>query len=61
MNLHLSDDQRMMRENFARFLDQESSEERVRAAQNDKIDQGLWLGLAEMGAFSTDTCCNYRQ
>ena len=52
MNLHLSDDQRMMRENFARFLDQESSEERIRAVQADAIDQGLWLGLAEMGAFS---------
>ncbi|MEC8810067.1 MAG: acyl-CoA dehydrogenase [Pseudomonadota bacterium] len=52
MNLHLSDDQRMMRENFARFLTEESSMERVRAAQPAGFDLRLWQGLAEMGAFS---------
>ena len=52
MNLHLSDDQRMMRENFARFLTEESSMQRVRAAQPSGFDQKLWQGLAEMGAFS---------
>ncbi|MCG8537840.1 MAG: acyl-CoA dehydrogenase family protein, partial [Pseudomonadales bacterium] len=52
MNLHLSDDQRMMRENFARFLTDESSMERVRAAQPTGFDQKLWQGLAELGAFS---------
>lgn len=52
MNLHLSEDQRMMRENFARFLTEESSKERVRAAQPSGFDQRLWHGLAEMGAFS---------
>ena len=52
MNLHLSDDQRMMRENFARFLTEESSMQRVRAAQPSGFDQRMWQGLAEMGAFS---------
>ncbi|HCB41402.1 MAG TPA: acyl-CoA dehydrogenase, partial [Gammaproteobacteria bacterium] len=52
MNLHLSDDQRMMRENFARFLTEESNMERVRAAQPAGFDSRLWQGLAEMGAFS---------
>lgn len=52
MNLNLSDDQRMMRENFARFLTEESSKERVRAAQPSGFDRRLWQGLAEMGAFS---------
>ena len=32
MNFALSDDQRMMRETFARFLDERSSPARVRAA-----------------------------
>jgi 3-oxochol-4-en-24-oyl-CoA dehydrogenase len=52
MNLHLSEDQRLMRENFARFLAEESSKARVRAAQPSGFDQRLWHGLAEMGAFS---------
>ncbi|MVF13453.1 acyl-CoA dehydrogenase [Ketobacter sp. MCCC 1A13808] len=52
MNLNLSDDQRMMRENFARFLTEESSMSRVRAAQPGGFDQRLWQGLADMGAFS---------
>lgn len=52
MNLHLSDDQRMMQENFARFLTEESSMDRVRAAQSSGFDRQLWQGLADMGAFS---------
>lgn len=52
MNLNLSDDQRLMRENFARFLNEESSMQRVRSAQPSGFDQRLWQGLAEMGAFS---------
>ncbi|MGB3621870.1 MAG: acyl-CoA dehydrogenase family protein, partial [Ketobacter sp.] len=52
MNFNLSDDQRMMRENFARFLTEESSMSRVRAAQPGGFDQRLWQGLADMGAFS---------
>lgn len=52
MNLHLSEDQKMMRDNFARFLNEEGSKERLRAAQPSGFDQLLWQGLAEMGAFS---------
>lgn len=51
MNLQLSDDQEMMRESFARFLDEHSSMERVRAAQSTGFDPALWRGLAEFGAF----------
>jgi alkylation response protein AidB-like acyl-CoA dehydrogenase len=53
MNFALSDDQRMMRESFARFLDEQSSMSRVRAAmETEGFDQQLWQGLAELGAFS---------
>ncbi len=53
MNFDLSEDQRMMRETFARFLDEQSSMERVRAgAARDGFDPDLWRGLAELGAFS---------
>lgn len=52
MNFELSDDQRMMRESFARFLDEQSSMERVRAAaEKDGFDPEMWAGLAELGAF----------
>jgi alkylation response protein AidB-like acyl-CoA dehydrogenase len=53
MNFGLNDDQQMLRETFARFLDSESSMARVRAA-NDAggIDRALWQGLAELGTFS---------
>jgi alkylation response protein AidB-like acyl-CoA dehydrogenase len=53
MNFDLSEDQRMMRESFARFLDEHSSPERVRrAAAAGGFDPALWRGLAELGAFS---------
>ncbi len=53
MNFDLSEDQRMMRESFARFLDEQSSSERVRAAaETGGFDPQLWQGLAELGAFS---------
>jgi alkylation response protein AidB-like acyl-CoA dehydrogenase len=52
MNFDLSDDQQMMRDNFARFLDQHSSMARVRAAQATGFDPALWSGLAELGAFA---------
>ena len=53
MNLDLSEDQRLMRESFARFLDEQSSMERVRAAAAaGGFDPALWEGLAELGAFS---------
>lgn len=52
MNFELSDDQRMMQESFARFLDEQSSSERIRvAAEQGGFDAALWSGLAELGAF----------
>jgi alkylation response protein AidB-like acyl-CoA dehydrogenase len=52
MNFELSEDQLLMRETFARFLDEESTLERVRAALPSGFDRSLWTGLAELGAFS---------
>lgn len=53
MNFGLNDDQQMLRDTFARFLDSASSIARVRAA-NDAggFDRALWEGLAELGTFS---------
>ena len=52
MNLDLSEDQEMMRATFARFLDEQSSPARVRAALPSGFDRALWSGLAELGAFT---------
>jgi 3-oxochol-4-en-24-oyl-CoA dehydrogenase len=52
MNLDLSQDQEMMRETFARFLNEHSSPARVRAALPGGFDRALWVGLAELGAYS---------
>ncbi|MBW8753332.1 MAG: acyl-CoA dehydrogenase [Sphingomonadales bacterium] len=53
MNFGLNDDQQMLRDSFARFLDSESSMARVRAAQeNAGFDRALWQGLAELGTFA---------
>jgi len=53
MNLDLSEDQRLMRESFARFLDHQSSMARVRAAaEQGGFDADMWSGLAELGALS---------
>uniref|UniRef100_UPI0032B1BA29 acyl-CoA dehydrogenase family protein n=1 Tax=uncultured Abyssibacter sp. TaxID=2320202 RepID=UPI0032B1BA29 len=52
MNFELSDDQQLMRDNFARFLDEHSSMARVRAAEERGFDAALWQGLGELGAFS---------
>jgi alkylation response protein AidB-like acyl-CoA dehydrogenase len=53
MNFGLSEDQRMMRESFARLLDTHSSSARVRAAaESGGFDAALWRELAAMGAFS---------
>ncbi len=53
MNLELSEDQRLMRDSFGRFLDEHSSTDRVRAAAaTGGFDAALWKGLAELGAFS---------
>jgi len=53
MNFDLDEDQQMLRDTFARFLDDHSSMARVRKA-NDAggFDRELWAGLAEMGAFA---------
>lgn len=52
MNFDLTDDQEMMRDTFARFLDENSSMARVRAAMPSGFDEALWKGLAELGAFA---------
>lgn len=52
MNFDLTEDQEMMRDMFARFLDENSSIARVRAAAPSGFDADLWRGLAEQGALS---------
>ena len=52
MNFEPSDDQKMIGETFARFLDEHSSIPKVRAAMPLGFDAGLWRGLAELGAFA---------
>ncbi len=52
MNFDLTDDQEMMRDMFARFLDENSTMARVRAAAPSGFDPALWRGLAEQGALS---------
>lgn len=51
MNFEIAEDQEMLRDNFARFLDQNSSIERVRRAEESGFDADLWQGLGELGAF----------
>ncbi|MBW8784359.1 MAG: acyl-CoA dehydrogenase [Novosphingobium sp.] len=52
MNFDLTDEQQMMRDSFARFLDDTSSMVRVRAAnETGGFDAEMWRGLAELGAF----------
>jgi alkylation response protein AidB-like acyl-CoA dehydrogenase len=55
MRLDLDEDQQMMRDSFARFLDEQSSMARVRAALPQGFDRELWAGLAELGAFALRT------
>src|SRR5688572_3615950 len=52
MNFDLTDEQEMVRDTFARFLDENSSTVRVRAALPSGFDPALWQGLAELGAFA---------
>ena len=53
MNFDLTDEQEMMRDTFARFLDENSTSEHVRKAQaTGGFDAALWSGLAELGAFA---------
>ena len=51
MNFDLTEEQEMVRDTFARFLDENSSPTRVRAALPSGFDPALWQGLAELGAF----------
>lgn len=51
MNFDLTDEQEMVRDTFARFLDENSTTARVRAALDTGFDPALWHGLAELGAF----------
>jgi alkylation response protein AidB-like acyl-CoA dehydrogenase len=55
VKLELDEDQQMMRDSFARFLDEQSSIARVRAALPLGFDAQLWSGLAELGAFAIRT------
>jgi len=52
VNLEPAEEQRLLRETFARFLEAQSSMARVRAALPSGFDPVLWQGLAELGAFS---------
>ncbi len=53
MNFGLNDDQQMLCDTFARFLDEHSSMARVRAAQQaGGFDRALWQGLADLGTFA---------
>ena len=53
MNFDLTDDQEMVRDTFARFLDEHSSTQAVRKAMGaGGFDGELWRGLGELGAFA---------
>ena len=53
MNFDLTDDQEMVRDTFARFLDEHSSTPAVRKAMGvGGFDGELWRGLGELGAFA---------
>jgi 3-oxochol-4-en-24-oyl-CoA dehydrogenase len=51
MNFDLTEEQEMVRDTFARFLDDNSTPTRIRAALDTGFDAALWQGLAELGAF----------
>ncbi|MGB0218898.1 MAG: acyl-CoA dehydrogenase [Sinimarinibacterium flocculans] len=52
MNFELSEEQELMRDSFARFLDAQSSTVRVRAAMPSGFDAKMWREFAELGALS---------
>jgi len=54
MQLGLNDDQQMLQDSFARYLDANSTMARVRKAMADSagFDRELWSGLAELGTFA---------
>ena len=51
MNFDLTSEQDMVRETFARFLDENCTPQRLREAAAKGFDAGLWQGLADLGAF----------
>src|ERR1043166_6515459 len=51
MNFDLTEEQEMVRETFARFLDDNSTPQRLREAEKSGFDRQLWQGLAGLGAF----------
>jgi alkylation response protein AidB-like acyl-CoA dehydrogenase len=51
MNFDLTAEQEMVRDTFARFLDENCTPTRLRAAEAAGFDAALWQGLAELGAF----------
>ncbi len=52
MNFEITAEQDMVRDTFARFLDDHSSTARVRAAMPSGFDAKMWQGLAELGALA---------
>lgn len=52
MNFELSEEQALMRDSFARFLDEQSTTVRVRAAMPVGFDAKMWREFAELGALS---------
>lgn len=52
MNFEPTEDQAMLAETFARFLNEHSALARVRAALPSGFDPALWRDLAAMGAFA---------
>ena len=55
MKIEISDEQAMLQDSFDRLFRNESSPERVRAAEPSGFDRGLWDQLAEMGALTMRT------
>ncbi|MBC2667719.1 acyl-CoA dehydrogenase [Novosphingobium piscinae] len=51
MNFELTSEQDMVRETFARFLEETCTPQRLRAAEASGFDAELWQGLADLGAF----------
>lgn len=51
MNFDLTEEQEMMRESFARYLDDSCTPEALRKSEQEGLDRAMWTGLAELGAF----------
>lgn len=49
MNLHLTDEQQLLRETLSKLLAVESSPQRVRTAEETGFDSGLWSALVHAG------------